>query len=104
MAGGRDEDEAMPDRLLEAHPRQVERDPSGVEYAASDQQRDHRRWQAQQQPWIEQHGPAHDQIEWNGEGLDAAWRLFGISMAGYNAIISLGAAILALSMRTESKA
>jgi disulfide bond formation protein DsbB len=25
----------------------------------------------------------------------AAWRLFGISMAGYNAIISLGAAILA---------
>jgi disulfide bond formation protein DsbB len=26
---------------------------------------------------------------------NAAWRLFGISMAGYNAIISLGAAILA---------
>ncbi len=25
----------------------------------------------------------------------AAWRLFGISMAGYNAIISLGAAVIA---------
>src|ERR1700757_961317 len=38
MAGGRDENEAMPDRFLEAHPCQVECDSSGVEYAASDQQ------------------------------------------------------------------
>ena len=33
----------------------------------------------------------------------AAWRLFGISMAGYNAVFSLGAAILGFAMlaRTE---
>ena len=36
----------------------------------------------------------------------AAWRLFGISMAGYNAIISLGfaAAAFALLTRTETRA
>ena len=34
----------------------------------------------------------------------AAWRLFGISMAGYNAIISLGAAAFAVLARAESKA
>jgi disulfide bond formation protein DsbB len=36
----------------------------------------------------------------------AAWRLFGLSLAGYNALISLGAAALAaiLLMRPEKKA
>jgi disulfide bond formation protein DsbB len=36
----------------------------------------------------------------------AAWRLFGISMAGYNALISLGAAIIATFAlaRTERRA
>lgn len=52
MAGGGDEDEAVPDRLLEAHLRQVKRDSDGVEHAAGDQQQDHRRRQAQQKPWI----------------------------------------------------
>ena len=33
----------------------------------------------------------------------AAWRLFGISMAGYNAIISLGAAAIALWMLARTK-
>ena len=33
----------------------------------------------------------------------AAWRLFGISMAGYNAIISLGAAVIALVMLARTK-
>ena len=34
----------------------------------------------------------------------AAWRLFGISMAGYNAIVSLGAAILAAFALTRRAA
>jgi len=33
----------------------------------------------------------------------AAWRLFGISMAGYNAIISLGAAILAFVLLSRRR-
>jgi disulfide bond formation protein DsbB len=32
---------------------------------------------------------------------EAAWRLFGISLAGYNAIISAGIAVLALRARKE---
>ena len=46
LAGSGYEDEAVPDRLLEGHPCQVECDSDGVEYAAGDQQRDHRRRQA----------------------------------------------------------
>ncbi len=34
----------------------------------------------------------------------AAWRLFGISMAGYNAVISLGAVVAAGLVRRENKA
>ncbi len=33
----------------------------------------------------------------------AAWRLFGISLAGYNAIISLGSALLGLVMLLKKK-
>ena len=33
----------------------------------------------------------------------AAWRLFGISLAGYNAIISLGTAIIALVLLARSR-
>jgi disulfide bond formation protein DsbB len=33
----------------------------------------------------------------------AAWRLFGISMAGYNAVVSLGAAILGAAQLVRSK-
>jgi disulfide bond formation protein DsbB len=33
----------------------------------------------------------------------AAWRLFGISLAGYNAIISLGSALLGLVMLMKKK-
>lgn len=33
----------------------------------------------------------------------AAWRLFGLSLAGYNAIISLGAALIALTMLSRSR-
>ena len=34
---------------------------------------------------------------------NAAWRLFGISMAGYNAIISLGAAIIELALLAKTE-
>ena len=33
----------------------------------------------------------------------AAWRLFGLSLAGYNAIISLGAALIGLSVIARSR-
>jgi disulfide bond formation protein DsbB len=34
---------------------------------------------------------------------EAAWRLFGISMAGYNALISLALALLSLRAAAASK-
>jgi len=33
----------------------------------------------------------------------AAWRLFGLSLAGYNAIISLGAAIIGFVLTYRSR-